>query len=161
MSKDKYPVTPAIRILKQHNADFIPYEYEYEEKGGTAQSARELGVEEHSVVKTLIFDSEKGALCALMHGDCEVSTKELARLLNVKTIVPCDEKKAHNTTGYQFGGTSPFGTKKSIPVYAEKTIFDLERIYINGGKRGFLIEIKPLLLKTILNAVEINVAIKK
>ncbi len=161
MSKKKYPVTPAIRMLRQFNADFETYEYEYKEKGGTSQSASELGVDEYRVIKTLIFTSEKELLCVLMHGNMEVSVKKLAAHLNLKHVSAADENKALNATGYRFGGTSPFGLKKQLPIYAEKSIFSLDKIFINGGKQGFLIEIEPNLLKKILNVQEINVAISK
>jgi Cys-tRNA(Pro) deacylase len=159
MAKEKIPVTPAIRQIRKENADFTPHLYDYEEKGGAAQSADKLGVPLNSVIKTLIFDTGNGLVAILMHGGMEVSAKELARTLGVKNAVPADSKSATNATGYVFGGTSPFGLRKNLPVYAEETIFALERVYINGGKQGFLIEINPDLLITILNAEKINVAI--
>ena len=155
----KYPVTPAIRVLREQKIEFEPHISEYIEKGGTKHSSEVLKVEEHAVVKTLIFETnEKKPLVVLMHGDFQVSTKELARLLNVKTIVPVSSERANKLTGYLFGGTSPFGTKTKMPVYAEKTIFDLEKIYINGGKRGFLIAIEPRVLRDVLDieAVEVK-----
>lgn len=161
MAKDKYPITPAVRQLKDYNIDFESYLYEYEEKGGTAQSAKELNVNENEVIKTLIFSADSKIICVLMHGNLEVSLKELARKLNVKNVLQCDEKTATNHTGYKFGGTSPFGLRKSLPVYAESTIFELEKIYINGGKQGYLIGIKPNILKTLLKAEEITVGIIK
>ncbi len=154
-----YPVTPAIRVLREQKIEFEPHIFEYVEKGGTKHSSEVLKVEEHAVVKTLIFETnEKKPLVVLMHGDFQVSTKELARLLNVKTIVPVSSERANKLTGYLFGGTSPFGTKTKMPVYAEKTIFDLEKIYINGGKRGFLIAIEPRVLRDVLDieAVEVK-----
>lgn len=154
-----YPVTPAIRVLREQKIEFEPHIFEYIEKGGTKHSSEVLKVEEHAVVKTLIFETnEKKPLVVLMHGDFQVSTKELARLLNVKTIVPVSSERANKLTGYLFGGTSPFGTKTKMPVYAEKTIFDLEKIYINGGKRGFLIAIEPRVLRDVLDieAVEVK-----
>ncbi len=141
MSKQDIPVTTAIRHLRQAKVEFVPYIYEYEEKGGTRQTAAELNVSEHNVIKTLIFNSYGELIIVLMHGDMEVSTKELARQLNVKKVEPADQKSAMNATGYQFGGTSPFGTEKNLPVYLENTILDLDKIYINGGKRGFILEI--------------------
>lgn len=159
MAKEKIPVTPAIRQLRKAKADFTPHLYDYEEKGGAAQSADKLGVPLNSVIKTLIFDSENGLVAVLMHGGKEVSAKELARRLGVKNASPAEARKATNSTGYIFGGTSPFGMRKNIPVYAEETIFTLERVYINGGRQGFLIEINPALLITILNAEKINVAV--
>jgi len=117
-------------------------------------------VPEHEIVKTLVFETDaKKPLIVLMHGDREVSTKQLARFLDVKRIEPCDEATAGRHTGYQFGGTSPFGTRHSLPVYAERSIFALPRILINGGKRGFLIEIDPAVLKKVLHAVEVDVAV--
>jgi len=144
MSKDKTPVTPAVRALRAAGVAFTDHPYAYEEKGGTAVSARELGVDEHCVVKTLIMEEERKNPCiVLMHGDRQVSTKELARIMGVKTVVPCTPETALKHSGYQVGGTSPFGTKKTMPVYMEETILDLPRIYINGGKRGYLVGIAP------------------
>ena len=146
-----YPITPAIRVLRAAHAAFTPHLYEYVEKGGTAQSAHQLNVEEHIVIKTLIMEDEKKQpMIVLMHGDKEVSTKNLARHLNVKTITSCTPETANRHTNYLVGGTSPFGTKKALPVYAQATIAPLERIFINGGKRGFLIEMSPPVLATIL-----------
>jgi Cys-tRNA(Pro) deacylase len=158
MSVD-YPVTPAIRFLREKKVEFVPHLYEYVEKGGTGESARQLGIDEHAVIKTLVFEtSENKPLIVLMHGDREVSTKNLARYLGVKSVEPATSDKASKVTGYQFGGTSPFGTRIKLPVYAERTIFDLGRIYINGGKRGFLVEIDPAVLKLIeTNAVEVGI----
>ncbi len=159
MSKDKIPVTSAIRLLRSYNAVFATHEYEHKEKGGTHQTALELGISEHEVVKTLILDANGEIICMLMHGDKEVSLKELARIIEVKKIEPCSENLAMSATGYQFGGTSPFGTKKQLPVYAQATIFELERIYINGGKRGLILEISPNIVKNILNPELVDVAI--
>ena len=156
-----YPVTPAIRVLRGKKIDFEPHVFEYVEKGGTKHSAAELGVDEHAVVKTLIFEtSEKKPLIVLQHGDFQVSTKNLARILNVKSIAPAAPEKANKLTGYVVGGTSPFGVKTKMPVYAEKTIFDLPRIFINGGKRGFLIAIEPKVLKEVLQIVEVEAGIE-
>ena len=155
-----YPITPAVRFLREKKVDFVPHLYDYVEKGGTGESARQLGVDEHAVVKTLIFETnEKKPLIVLMHGDRQVSTKNLARHIGVKGVEPADPKRASNWTGYQFGGTSPFGTRAAMPVYVESTIFDLEAIHINGGKRGFLVEIKPAELKGVLRVEEVEVAI--
>ncbi|MGI8638501.1 MAG: Cys-tRNA(Pro) deacylase [Pyrinomonadaceae bacterium] len=146
-----YPITPAIRVLREKKIEFEPHVFEYVEKGGTKHSAKELGVDEHAVVKTLIFETnEKKPLIVLMHGDLKVSTKELARQLNVKTVAPVAPEKAHKLTGYLVGGISPFGVKTKMPVYVEKTIFDLPKIYINGGKRGFLVSINPQVLRDVL-----------
>ncbi|MGE5582908.1 MAG: aminoacyl-tRNA deacylase [Bacillota bacterium] len=162
MTKEKTPVTPAIRVLRLEKAVFTDHLYEYEEHGGTAVPARELGVDEHAVIKTLIMEDErKNPLIILMHGDLEVSTKELARILKVKTITPCTADTATKHTGYLFGGTSPFGTRKALPVYIEATILDLPVIYINGGKRGYLVEISPTELVRILRPTPVNVGIQR
>jgi Cys-tRNA(Pro) deacylase len=159
MSKDQIPATPAIRVLKDNKVDFIPKPYKYEERGGTEVAARELGVDEHLTVKTLVMEDEKKApFIVLMHGDREVSTKELARILGVKTIQPCDAATASRHTGYMVGGTSPFGTKKALPVYAEETILSLPVIYINAGKKGLLVEMKPAELVRILKTTPVKVA---
>ena len=144
--------------MREKKVEFVPHLYDYVEKGGTAHSARELGIPEHAVIKTLVFEtSEKKPLIVLMHGDRSVSTKELARHLKVKSVEPVTPEKAAKITGYLVGGTSPFGTKTKLPVYVEKTIFELEKIYINGGKRGFLVEIAPRVLKEILGVEEVEV----
>ncbi len=153
-------MTTAIRFLKSKKIDFVPYEYEYLEKGGTKQTADELQVDEHSVVKTLVFESENSPFIVLMHGDREVSTKEMARHLGVKKVEPAKIEDAFKYTGYMFGGTSPFGTKRAMKVYIEEGIMALEKIYINGGKRGFIIEIKPDSLK-LLDYEIVSVAIPK
>ena len=159
MSVD-FPITPAVRFLRDRKLDFVPHLYEYVEKGGTKESAKQLGVDEYLVVKTLVFETnEKKSLIVLMHGDREVSTKNLARFLGVKSVEPVAPEKASKVTGYLVGGTSPFGTRTTIPVYAEKTIFDLEKIFINGGKRGFLVEIDPQILKRELAATAVEVGI--
>lgn len=144
MGQKKFPVTPAIRVLRSAAIEYEPHLYEYEEKGGTAASAKALEVDEHSVVKTLVMEDEtKTPFLVLMHGDCEVSTKALARHLGVKTIQPCAPQVADRHSGYKVGGTSPFGTKRTMKVYVQRTILDLGRIYVNGGKRGFLVGIDP------------------
>jgi len=156
-----YPITPAIRVLREKKIDFEPHVFEYVEKGGTKHSAEVLKVDEHAVIKTLIFETnEREPLIVLQHGDFQVSTKELARILKVKSVAPVAPERASKLTGYLVGGTSPFGVKTKMPVYAEKTIFDLSRIYINGGKRGFLIAIEPRVLKEVLAVEEIEVGIK-
>lgn len=156
-----YPITPAIRFLRDKKVEFVPKLYDYVEKGGTKHSAEALGVGEHAVVKTLIFETnEKKPLIVLMHGDQQVSAKNLARHLNVKSVVPADPEKASKLTGYLVGGTSPFGTRLKMPVYVEKTIFELEEIYINGGKRGFLVGIAPAELKRTLDVQEVEVGIE-
>jgi len=157
---EKAPVTAAIRVLRQHGVAFGEHLYDYEEKGGTEVSARELGVPEHAVIKTLVMQDEAGKpLIVLMHGDCEVSTKNLARLLGKKTIAPCSPEVANKHSGYLVGGTSPFGTHKAMPVYMQESILGLERIYINGGKRGFLVSMKPSEAQGILQARMVDVAI--
>ncbi|CAN5441048.1 Cys-tRNA(Pro) deacylase [soil metagenome] len=160
MSVD-FPVTAAVRFLREKKVEFIPRLYDYVEKGGTQESAKQLGVDEHAVVKTLIFETnEKKPLIVLMHGDKLVSTKNLARHIGVKAVEPATPERASKHTGYLVGGTSPFGTRTAMPVYVERTIFDLDAIYINGGKRGFLVEIDPGVLKGVLKIEEVEVGIK-
>jgi Cys-tRNA(Pro) deacylase len=160
MAKVDYPVTPAIRVLRERKIPFEPYVYEYEEKGGTRASSLALNVPEHEVIKTLVMETdERTPLLVLMHGDKEVSTQQLARFLNVKRVEPCDAGTAQKTTGYQFGGTSPFGTRVQLPVYAESSIFLLSKMYINGGKRGFLVGINPNDMLSVLNIIQVEVAI--
>ena len=162
MPKEEIPVTTAVRALRAKGIAFIPHFYTFQEHGGTAHSAEALGVPEHSVVKTLVFlTDQKDTLIVLMHGDKEVSAKELARVLSVKRVEPCDERTAQKHTGYQFGGTSPFGTRVNLPVFVEQTIFSLERIFINGGKRGFLVEINPADLRKALAITEVNLAVER
>ena len=151
--------TPAVHFLRKHGVAFTEHPYRYEEHGGTRVSSRELGVDEHAVVKTLVMQDEaKRPLLVLMHGDREVSTKQLARQLDCKTVEPCDAAVAQRHTGYAVGGTSPFGTRKPLPVYVERTVLDLERIYINGGRRGLLVSIAPGELIRVLNAVAVDAA---
>jgi Cys-tRNA(Pro) deacylase len=160
MSKDKIPVTPALLMLKKNQVDFIPRSYKYEEHGGTRVSARELGIPEHRIIKTLVMEDEhKLPLIILMHGDQEVSTKALARILGVKSIHPCDPKTAEKHTGYRVGGTSPFGTKKTLPIYMEETIANLPSVLINAGSRGLLAEMPPSELIRVLQPVPVQVAI--
>jgi Cys-tRNA(Pro) deacylase len=157
-----YPVTPAVRVLREKKVEFVPRLYDYEERGGTRHSSEALGVDEHAVVKTLVMETEaRKPLVVLMHGDCEVSTKQLARSLGVKTVSPCDPQTAQKHTGYMVGGTSPFGTRARLPVYVERTIFELPKIYINGGKRGFLVELEPKDLRILSPLEEVEVAIQK
>jgi Cys-tRNA(Pro) deacylase len=156
---DKYPVTAAIRMLRAERVPFEPRLYSYIERGGTAHSAAELGVEEHCVIKTLVMEDEaKRPLVVLMHGDQQVSTKALARHLEVKTISPCSPDVADRHSGYQVGGTSPFGTRRKMPVYMQRTILELEKIYINGGKRGFLVEVDPRDVQRVLDAELVEAA---
>ena len=160
MSKAKPPVTPAVRFLRQHQVQFTDHLYDYEEHGGTAVSARELGVDEHAVVKTLVMeDDQKQPLIVLMHGDREVSTKQLARDLGRRSVQPCAPEVAQKHSGYLVGGTSPFATHKPMPVYVEASILDLPRMYINGGKRGYLVGIDPKELLRLLSATPIHVAV--
>jgi Cys-tRNA(Pro) deacylase len=155
-----HPMTLAVRQLLAENVPFTPHLYTYEEKGGTAVSARELQVPEHAVIKTLIMEDEnKRPLIILMHGDRQVSTKELARHLQVKTISPCKPEVADRHSGYQVGGTSPFGTKRKMPVYFEASMLTLDKVYINGGKRGFLIGMNPHDIVRVLQAEPVHVAI--
>ena len=155
-----YPVTPAVRLLREKRVEFAPHLYDYEERGGTRHSAEALGVDEHAVVKTLVMETDaRKPLVVLMHGDREVSTKQLARTLGVKSVQPCEPATAQKHTGYLVGGTSPFGTRARLPVYVERTIFELPKIYINGGKRGFLVEIEPRVLRELLPVEEVSVAI--
>lgn len=152
------PETPATRFLKQHKIAFSTHLYNYIEHGGTALSARELNLAEHSIVKTLIMEDESGQpLIMLMHGDCKVSTKELARQAARKRIEPCRPEVANRHSGYLIGGTSPFATRKKMPVYIEKTILDLPLIHINGGRRGFLVGIHPHDLLKVLAAIPVSV----
>jgi Cys-tRNA(Pro) deacylase len=155
-----YPVTMAVRVLRQHKVEFTPHLYTWEARGGTAASARHLGVDEHEVVKTLIFEDEtKKPLCILMHGDREVSAKNLARQLGHKSVAPCAPEVADRHSGYQVGGTSPFGLKRAMPVTCEKTIGGLPRIYINGGARGFLVGLAAQDLLRVLQPQLVEVAI--
>ena len=157
-----YPVTPAVRLLREKGVAFEPHLYDYVERGGTRHSAEELGVDEHAVVKTLVMETDaKEPLVVLMHGDREVSTKQLARALGVKSVHPCNFAQAQKHTGYLVGGTSPFGTRAPLPVYVERTVFELPVIYINGGKRGFLVSIDPKVLRDVLKVEEVEVAIEK
>lgn len=161
MKKEKFPATPATRWLQAQGVTFSGHLYPYEDRGGTAHSARCLGVDEHQVIKTLIMENEhRQALIVLMHGDRQVSTKELARLLGVKSIAPCAPAVADKHSGYQVGGTSPFATRKVMPVYLQASILDLALIYVNGGKRGFLISLPPAEVQRLLQPTLVNVAIE-
>ena len=162
MSKEKVPVTAAIRELRAHKVEFTDHLYEYEEKGGTAVSARELGVPEHAVVKSLVMeDEDRNPLVVLMHGNLKVSTRELARIIGVKTIAPCNPDNANRHSGYMVGGTSPFGTRKKMPVYMEETILGLPKIFINGGKRGYLVGVAPSEVVRVLGPKMVKVGIKE
>ncbi len=157
-----FPQTPATRFLDQHKVSFTPHLYEYEEHGGTRVSARELGVPENQVIKTLIMEDEgRNPLIVLMHGNCTVSTKELARQAGCKKIEPCKPEVANRHSGYLVGGTSPFGTRKQMRVFVESTILDLDSIYINGGRRGFLVCISPADLQKVLQIKPVTVSLEK
>jgi len=150
----------AIRVLRAAGVAFEPQLYPYQPHGGTRASSEALGVPEHEVVKTLIFETERGdPLCILMHGDCEVSGKQLARLIGTKAVAPCAPDVADRHSGYQVGGTSPFGLRRKMPVYMQSTILQLPRIYINGGARGFLVAIDPRDAERILAPVLVDIAV--
>jgi len=155
-----YPVTMAIRVLRQNRVEFTPHLYAYEARGGTRVSSEQLGVDEHAVVKTLIFEDEaKKPMCVLMHGDREVSARNLARQIGCRSVAPCAPEVADRHSGYQVGGTSPFGLKRTMPIYCEKSIETLPRIYINGGARGFLVGLEPKDLFRVLKPTSVDVAI--
>jgi Cys-tRNA(Pro) deacylase len=158
----KAPSTPATRLLREKGVACTEHLYRYEEHGGTHVSARELGVDEHAVVKTLVMEDEHGdPLIVLMHGDREVSTKALARQIGRKTVQICRPEVANRHSGYQVGGTSPLGTRKPMPVFVERTILELERVYVNGGSRGFLVGVAPRDLAALLSPVAVDVAIAR
>lgn len=162
MSREKPPVTAAVRELRAHRVEFSDHLYEYEDKGGTSVSARELGVDEHAVIKTLVMEDESRApLLVLMHGDLKVSTRELARAIGVKTIRPCAPETANRHTGYLVGGTSPFGTRGKMPVYMETSILELPKIYLNGGRRGYLVGIAPREVVRVIAPVMVSVGIRE
>ena len=157
----KHSGTPATSFLAQHGVEYTEHFYEYVEHGGTAVSSSALGVPEHEVVKTLIMETDRGdPLVVLMHGDRKVSTKELARAAGVKRVFPSKPEAAQRHSGYLVGGTSPFGTRKRMPVYLQKSVLDLRRIYINGGRRGFLVGIAPSELTRVLDPVLVDVALE-
>ncbi len=143
MSEAAHPDTPAVRLLHEAGVEYTDYYYAYEEGGGTAVCAKELNVDEHSVVKAIVLEADGKPLIVLMHGDMRASAKELGRIAGVKTIIPCAPQKVEEYTGYEVGGVSPFGTRMEIPVYMEETILNLRKIYINGGKRGYLVGMDP------------------
>ena len=158
-AESRLPVTAAVRVLREHGVEFTHHPYEYAPRGGTAVSARELGVDEHAVIKTLVMQDDAGRpLVVLMHGDREVSTKNLARTLGVKSVEPCAPAVADRHSGYQVGGTSPFGTRKAMPVYMERTIAGLPKIYVNGGRRGYLVGLSPADLVRVLAPTLVEVA---
>lgn len=156
----KHSETPATKVLKQHDVAYTEHIYDYVEHGGTAVSSASLGVDEHHVVKTLIFeDDRRQPLCVLMHGDRKVSTKELARQIGAKRVAPCKPEDATRHSGYMVGGCSPFGLRKPMPVFMEKTILDLDRILINGGKRGFLVGLPPVEVVRVVSPTLVNAAL--
>lgn len=160
--KDKAHVseTPATQMLKAHKVAFTEHPYAYVEHGGTAESARKLGLDEHCVIKTLVMqDQDAKPLIVLMHGDCTVSTKNLARQIGAKSVEPCKPEVANRHSGYLVGGTSPFGTRKQMPVYIEQSILDLPRIAINGGRRGFLVQLDPRVCVELLSAKPVQCAL--
>ncbi|MCO4890145.1 aminoacyl-tRNA deacylase [Cupriavidus sp. WGtm5] len=161
MSKSRHvSETPATQALRKHGVAFGEHPYDYVEHGGTGESARQLGVPEHDVIKTLIMEDERAQpLVVLMHGDCSVSTKNLARQTGRKSVQPCKPEVAQRHSGYLVGGTSPFGTKKRMPVYVEATVLELARIYINGGRRGYLVSLDPKLLPALLDAQPVQCAL--
>ncbi|WP_312567967.1 Cys-tRNA(Pro) deacylase [Comamonas sp.] len=160
--KDKTHVseTPATQLLKAHKVAFTEHPYDYVEHGGTAESAKQLGLDEHAVVKTLVMqDQDAKPLIVLMHGDCTVSTKNLARQIGAKSVEPCKPEVANRHSGYLVGGTSPFGVRKQMPFYIEQTILDLPRIAINGGRRGFLVQLDPRVCVELLGAQPVQCAL--
>jgi Cys-tRNA(Pro) deacylase len=156
----KSPSTAAVRLLRANGVAYSEHVYRYEEHGGTRVSARELGIDEHAVIKTLVMQDEDGSpVLVLMHGDREVSTKQLARAIGCRQVEPCKPEGANRHSGYLVGGTSPFGTRKAMPVYMERTIRDLPRVYINGGARGFLVGLAPADVERVLNPRLVDAAI--
>ena len=156
----KHSETPATSLLKQHGVTYTEHVYDYIEHGGTSVSSSSLGVDEHHVVKTLIFEDDKRQpLCVLMHGDRKVSTKELARQIGAKRVAPCKPEDAMRHSGYQVGGCSPFGLRKPMPVFMEESILAIERIVINGGKRGFLVGMSPQQVMRLVKPILVNVAL--
>ncbi|MDZ5632335.1 Cys-tRNA(Pro) deacylase [Janthinobacterium sp. GMG1] len=159
--KEHISETQATQLLRKHQVSFDEHPYPYEEHGGTSVSARELNVPEHAVIKTLVMQDEAAKpMIVLMHGDCKVSTKNLARGIGCKSVEPCKPEVAQRHSGYMIGGTSPFGTKKAMPVYVEQSILDLPRIYINGGRRGFLVSLAPQVLVDLLQAKPVQCALQ-
>ena len=162
MARPEYPITPAIRMLREAGVVFEPLLYRYVDRGGTATSSAALGWPEHQVIKTIVMLREQTEpLLVLMHGDLEVSTRALARVIGARSVEPCPVPKAERWTGYQVGGISPFGVRTAMPVYAQSTIFELDRIAINGGKRGFLVALAPQALQQVLQAVSVDAAAAK
>jgi len=161
MSKrDHVSETPATAFLRKHGVAFTEHVFEYEDHGGTRVAARELGVDEHAMLKTLVMEDERKApLIVLMHGDRSVSTKNLARQIKAKRVEPCRPDVAQRHSGYQIGGTSPFGTRKAMPIYLERTALELPKVYVNGGRRGFLVGIAPPELVRVLDPTLVEVGL--
>jgi Cys-tRNA(Pro) deacylase len=160
MAAPKFPVTPAIRVLRAAGVPFEQHLYDYAEHGGTRRAAEELGVDEHSVIKTIVLQTDRREpLIVLMHGDREVGVGMLAKAVGAKSVAPCDPATAQKHTGYLFGGTSPFGTRTAVPVYAERTIFALPAVYINGGKRGFLVSLSSDAIQRVIDVQKVDVAV--
>ncbi|BDB69469.1 Cys-tRNA(Pro) deacylase [Comamonas thiooxydans] len=152
--------TPATQMLRAHKVEFTEHPYDYVEHGGTEESARQLGLDEHAVVKTLVMqDQDAKPLIVLMHGDCKVSTKNLARQIGAKSVEPCKPDVANRHSGYLVGGTSPFGTRREMPVYIEETILALPRVAINGGRRGYLVQLAPEVCTRLLDARPVHCAL--
>ncbi|MEN6474657.1 MAG: aminoacyl-tRNA deacylase [Syntrophaceae bacterium] len=162
MIRTDCPVTPAVRVLREHGIAFTAHLYPFVEHGGTHHVAEYFHIFEHRVIKTLIMEDEsKKPFIVLMHGDCEVSTRQLARELGLKHVQPCEERDAQRYTGYLVGGISPLGTRTKLPVHAQATIFELERIFINGGKRGFMVEIDPAALDQVFVVTRVHAAVSQ
>ncbi len=164
MKTTPVPATPAVRVLRAAEVAFTPRFYAYVERGGTRHSSEALGVPEHSVVKTLVMEARRAGspepLIVLMHGDREVSTKQLARQIGAREVAPASPAGVEKHTGYVPGGVSPFGTRKAMPVHVERSIFEMPRVLVNGGKRGFLVELEPDVFRRLLPVVEVDVAIE-
>lgn len=159
MTRDKSRVTSAVRVLRESRVDFIEHPYKYEEGGGTETAAKAFDVDEHLVIKTLVMEDDQSTpFIVLMHGDRQVSTKTLARVIDVKSVTPCESYVALKHTGYMVGGISPFGTKKHLPIYVEETILSLPRIFINAGRKGLLVEMSPADLARVLQPIPVQVA---
>lgn len=159
LNRPRYPITQAIRFLRAMQVDFETFSYSYTDRGGARQAALELRIPEYRVVKTLVMETDAlSPLLVLMHGDRAVSTRKLARVIGTKKVLPVQAEKALNCTGYQVGGISPFGTRQNMPVYVQTTILELKTIYINGGKRGFMVAVDPDVLLKTLSAIPVSVA---
>ncbi len=162
MAVAKAPVTNAVRALRAAGVEFTEHLYEYEERGGTRVSARGLGVDEHLIIKTLVMeDDRRDPLLVLMHGDMNVSTRGLARVCGARSALPCEPALAQRHTGYLVGGTSPFGTRRPLRIFLQRSVLDLDRIYVNGGKRGFLVGMDPRMLVRMLQPVLVDVAVPR